>query len=192
MEPCKWCRDLGGGIGGGESGGCSEDTQQPYALLPPPAVPRLFASSAKMEKGSEQPSKNEKKKGGRGGGTRCPRAVALQLEEKEEKVEEEEEEEDEDEEEEEEEEEEKGATVSRIRRIRSRFESQPSMLPLERYRPAGSLSSCCHGDAQVNLTWANSQRHTDARYAIPLFIWFLHGGSYFPATSPPCVGTRLS
>ncbi|KAL2751220.1 hypothetical protein V1477_000378 [Vespula maculifrons] len=79
------------------------------------------------------------------------------------------------------------------------------MLPLERgevrsaakyklvgYRPAGSLSSCCHGDAQVNLTWANSQRHTDARYAIPLFIWFLHGGSYFPATSPPCVGTRLS
>ncbi|KAF7385043.1 hypothetical protein HZH66_012129 [Vespula vulgaris] len=87
--------------------------------------------------GSEQLSKNEKKKGGRGGGTRCPRAVALQLE-------------------------------------------------------AGSLSSCCHGDAQVNLTWANSQRHTDARYAIPLFIWFLHGGSYFPATSPPCVGTRLS
>ncbi|KAL2751219.1 hypothetical protein V1477_000377 [Vespula maculifrons] len=50
--------------------------------------------------GSEQPSKNEKKKGGRGGGTRCPRAVALQLEEKEEKVEEEEEEEEEDEDEE--------------------------------------------------------------------------------------------
>ncbi|KAL2711717.1 hypothetical protein V1478_018738, partial [Vespula squamosa] len=143
------------------------DTQQPYALLPPPAVPRLFASSAKMEKGNKQPSKNEKKKGGRGGGTRCPRAMALQLEE-----------------EEEEEEEEEGSHVSRIRRIRSRFESQPSMLPLERYRPAGSLSSCCHGDAQVNLTWANSQRHTDARYAIPLFIWFLHGGSYFPATSP--------
>ncbi|KAI4481045.1 hypothetical protein M0804_009671 [Polistes exclamans] len=50
-------------------------------------------------------------------------------------------------------------------------------------KKAGSLSSCCHGDAQVNLTWANSQRHTDARYAIPLFIWFLHGGSYFAATS---------
>jgi len=70
------------------------------------------------------------------------------------------------------------------------------------YRPAGSLSSCCHGDAQVNLTWANSHRHTDARYAIPLFIWFLHGKTYFAARfpngvycfakawKPPCSGAR--
>jgi len=53
------------------------------------------------------------------------------------------------------------------------------------YRPAGSLSSCCHGDAQVNLTWANSHRHTDARYAIPLFIWFLHDKTYFATRFSP-------
>lgn len=64
-------------------------------------------------------------------------------------------------------------------RTRERQARSAAKYKLVGYRPAGSLSSCCHGDAQVNLTWANSHRHTDARYAIPLFIWFLHSGTYF-------------